>query len=86
MLKRLGKAAAKVAGVAGADDRVKRLEAEKDLLELRYQLTHQALEELVRDVDASIAALPDGFKIGPTLQAAVDEAREVLAVLRGLDD
>lgn len=84
MLKRLGKAAAKVAGVAGADDRVKRLEAEKELAEMRGLLARQALDELVRDVDGALAAVPADM-VAPALKAAIDEAREVLAVLSGAD-
>lgn len=81
MLKRLGKAAAKVAGVASADDRVKRLEAEKELAEMRGLLAKQALEELVSEVEGVLSIAPENAH----LRDAVDEAREVLAVLTGAD-
>jgi hypothetical protein len=66
-----------VAGLSAGDDKVKRLEAEKELLELRLQLAINALEELVRVTDA-------GLKMGDYNYAdEVGEAKAMLDVLKG---
>jgi hypothetical protein len=69
--------ALKVGGLAGSDDKVKRLEAEAELLELRLQLAINQLEQLVVVVEADL-------KLGNYACAdEVGEARAMLDVLKG---
>ena len=68
----------KVAGLAGADDKTKRLEAEKELLELRCQLGAMALADLIRAID-------DAQARGNTQrvdESEVEEARAALELCR----
>lgn len=76
LLKKLGKAAGKVAGIASADDRVGRLEAEKDLLAMKLELCKAQLVELA---DAAEAEAVKGGKLADE----VSEAREALRIVDG---
>lgn len=79
LLKKVGKLAAKAAGVAGADDRVKRLEAEKKLLEMKLVVAVSALRDLIGACERSQGP-------GAGDRAVYDEmveAREILGVVGG---
>lgn len=78
LLKKVGKLAAKAAGVAGADDRVKRLEAEKELLEMKLVVTVSALRDLIAAGEARHLVAGD-----TDLARELAESREILAVVGG---
>lgn len=86
-LKKLGGLAARVAGLAGSDDKAKRLEAEKDLLELRLDVLDDTVGDLLRAIEPLRA--PDASAglvqtIGGVLRAA-DEARQRQASVMNRD-
>lgn len=65
LAKKIGKAALKLGGLAGADDKVKRLEAEKELLELKLIVAVAALRDIRKDVanPAMLAELDEALAI-----------------------
>ena len=75
VLKKLASAGAKAAGFAGSNDKVKAVEAQKEVLELKLALARQALEDIHALVDVQVVPRVQTF------DAILNEARQALELL-----
>lgn len=83
LAKKIGKAALKLGGLAGADDKVKRLEAEKELLELKLVVAVAALRDVVgtgERIDA-VLGIGEADSAVSDHHKAIVEGRETLGII-----